>query len=343
MVGKPKLETVAREAGVSVATVSQVMRGAGRISEKTRKKVLQAAKKLNYVPDGRAASMRSGQNREIGLAIHQIANPFNAEVISGASDLLETKGYLLSVLDARDDAARQRRQLEAFIGSSRAGLIWVPAQGTPIATCELLKTHHIPTVTFLRHAEIADFDHVGIQNTDGTATATEHLSNLGHSKIAFLGGTAPVFVRKERIEGYMRVLAARKLGQPVVWESPDDKMSGMKAMTKLLATHPEITAVVCNGDMVAIGASLALTAMGLTPGIDVSIVGFDDIQDAAIAIPPLTTMAVSPYELGRKLARVVIERIEEPEMPVASTLLPAKLVVRSTTGAPISRDKFLVS
>ncbi|MDB0074181.1 LacI family DNA-binding transcriptional regulator, partial [Planktomarina temperata] len=81
MTSKPKLETVAREAGVSLATVSQVMRGKGRISESTRNRVLQAANRLNYVPDGRAASMRSGVSKEIGMAIHDIANPFNAEVI----------------------------------------------------------------------------------------------------------------------------------------------------------------------------------------------------------------------------------------------------------------------
>lgn len=337
MVGKPKLETVAKEAGVSVATVSQVMRGTGRISEKTRKKVMQTAKTLNYVPDGRAASMRSGQNREIGLAIHQIANPFNAEVISGASDLLETEGYLLSVLDARDDATRQRKQLEAFIGSSRAGLIWVPAQDTPHAACELLKTHNLPTVTFLRHADSADYDHVGIQNTDGTADATEHLAGLGHTNIAFLGGTARAEVRNERIEGYMRVLAARQLGQPIIWDSADDKMSGMQAMTQLIEANPEVTGIVCNGDMVAIGASLAATKLGLNLGSDISIVGFDGIQDAAIAIPPLTTMAVSPYELGRKLARVIIDRIRNPGMPVATTLVPAKLIVRETTGEPLTR------
>ena len=106
-------------------------------------------------------------------------------------------------------------------------------------------------------------------------------------------------------------------------------------MTKLLAAHPDVTAVVCNGDMVAIGASVAVTKLGLTPGVDISIVGFDDIQDAAIAMPPLTTMAVSPYDLGRKLARVAIARIREPSMPVATTLVPAQRIVRRTTGVPV--------
>lgn len=98
---KPTLQTVAQKAGVSVPTVSQVLRGTGRISAKTQKKVLDAAKALHYVTDGRAASMRSGQSSEIGMIIHYIANPFNAELISGVSDTLEKEGYLVSVLDFR--------------------------------------------------------------------------------------------------------------------------------------------------------------------------------------------------------------------------------------------------
>lgn len=331
---KPKLETVAKEAGVSVATVSQVMRGAGRISEKTRKKVLKTAKKLNYLPDGRAASMRSGQSREIGLAIHHIANPFNAEVISGASDLLESEGYLLSVLDARDDAERQRKQLEAFIRSSRGGLLWVPAHNTPKSTYDLLATHGTPTVTFLRQSEHATFDHVGIENTKATATATGYLADLGHRHIAYLGGLPHVAVREERVQGYRSVMMERGLADPVSWETEDSKIAGMEAMADLLIARPEITAVVCNGDMVAIGASLAVIRKGQRPGRDISIVGFDDVQDAAVAIPPLTTLAVSPYKLGRRLARVVLDRIREPEMPMTVSLVPAELVVRETTGNP---------
>lgn len=331
---KPKLETVAKAAGVSIATASQVMRGSGRISEKTRKKVLKAAERLNYVPDARAASMRSGESREIGLAIHQIANPFNAEVISGASDLLESEGYLLSVLDARDDAERQRRQLEAFIRSTRGGLLWVPAQNTPSSTYELLSTHHIPTVTFLRRPERVIFDHVGIENAKATAAATNFLADLGHTHIAYLGGFATVVVRDERVQGYVDVMARRNLSEPVIWDTADTKFDGIQAMTELRQAHPEVSAVVCNGDQVAIGACLALTQMGLQPGKDVSVVGFDDIQDAAVAYPPLTTMAVSPYNIGRKLARVVIDRIREPDMPLVASLVPADLVIRETTGAP---------
>lgn len=332
MAKRPKLETVAKEAGVSVATASQVMRRAGRISEKTRQHVLEVAKRLHYVPNASAASIRSGENREIGFTIHQIANPFNAEVISGVSDLLETEGYLVSILDSQDDPDRQRRQLEAFIRGSRGGLLWVPALDTPSATFDLLRSHRIPTVTFLRRDNAFDFDHVGILNAEATQTATNHLADLGHKNIAFLGGVADVEVRNQRIAGYKNVMSERKLGPPVIWESPDDKLSGMNAMMALREEHPEITALVCNGDMVAIGACLAMSRAGLVPGKDISVVGFDDIQDAIVSNPPLTTMAVSPYRLGKRLAVSLLERIREPDMPIATAEVSAELIVRDTTG-----------
>ena len=332
---KPKLETVAKAAAVSTATASQVMRGAGRISAATRERVLAAAKALHYVPDGRAASMRSGENKEIGFVIHQIANPFNAEVISGVSDLLEAEGYLVSVLDSRDDTERQKRNLEAFIQSSRGGLLWVPAEGTGDETYELLAVHGIPTVTFLRRSGKGRFDHVGIQNTRACETATRHLASLGHKHIAYLGGEAHFGVRIERIEGYKSALSELGLGDPVIWDSPDDKASGLRALVSLHEAHPEITAVVCNADMIAIGACAAITKMGMTPGKEISVIGFDDIQDAAIASPALTTMAVSPYQLGRKLATVVLDRIRDPQMPTSLSLVSAKLVERESAKPPI--------
>ncbi len=335
---RPKLETVAKAAGVSTATASQVMRGTGRISESTRKRVLAAAQDLHYVRDGRAAAMRSGENREIGLVIHQIANPFNAEVISGVSDLLESHGYLLSVLDSRDNVERQRRNLEAFIQSSRGGLLWVPAEDTDDATYNLLAAYGVPTVTFLRRSGQGRFDHVGIENREAIRQATTYLADLGHTRIAYLGGMAQFGVRTERISGYMSVMRERGLKDPIIWDTRDDKSSGLEAMMRLSDAHPDITALVCNGDMVAIGACSAIGRLGMTPGREISVIGFDDIQDAAIAVPALTTMAVSPYELGRKLGKVALDRIADASVPPATVLVPAQMVVRDTAG-PLLKDE----
>ena len=333
MSGKPTLGTVAKEAGVSIPTVSQVIRGTGRISEKTRDRVLQAAKKLHYVPDSRAAAMRSGENYEIGFVINNFQNPFNAEVVGGVVDLLETEGYMVSLLDTQDNADRQGRHLDAFIRHGRGGLLWVPALETPPETFDLLAAQGMPTVTFLRHTS-RDFDHVGIRNADATSIATRYLAGLGHRKVAYLGGTDMTVVRKERIAGYENVMLEQNLGPGIVWSSADNKLAGLDAMLALHKAHPETTAVVCNGDMVALGACLGLARSGLRPGRDISVIGFDDIQDAAVATPSLTTMAVSPQKLGRKLARVLLDRIRDPDMPVTVSEISAELVIRETTGAP---------
>lgn len=124
----------------------------------------------------------------------------------------------------------------------------------------------------------------------------------------------------------------RGLGPSIVWPSVDAKRAGLDAMLALRKAHPEVTGVVCNGDMVALGACLALSRSGLTPGKGISVIGFDDISDAAVATPALTTMAVSPSRLGRKLAQVLLNRIREPDMPVTVSEIVAELVVRETTG-----------
>lgn len=328
---KPTLQTVALKAGVSIATVSQVLRGTGRISEKTRKKVLDAVKALQYVPDGRAASMRSGQTREIGMIIHFLANPFNAELISGVSDTLEKEDYLVSVLDSQDDTNRQRRNLKAFIRSSRGGLLWVPAANTPIETLDLLKAHNIPTVTFLRGAYEGRFDHVGIPNEQATYSATQYLIQLGHKKIAYFGGTGSSEVRLNRIDGYRKALSENDIDAFLVWDAKDDKVSGLHAMLDLRKKHPDITAVVCNGDVVALGACHALRRLGESPGKDISVIGFDDIQDASTATPPLSTVAIEPYHFGVKLARTLLNRLSNTASPTATTLLPYRLEIRETT------------
>ena len=328
---KPTLSTVAAAAGVSVPTVSQVLRGTGRISEKTRARVLEAADSLHYVQDSRAAAMRSGENREIGFVINQLGNPFNAEVISGVVDRLEHEGYLVSVFDGRDDPDRQARQLETFIKHGRGGLLWVPAMDTSGRIVELLQAQRVPTVTFLRQLD-PRFDHVGILNAEATQTATQHLIDLGHRRVAFLGGQDETSVRRDRIAGVQQALQAAGLPPGVVWPSEDTKSAARAATLSLFAATPGLTAMVCNGDLVALGACLALRDLGKEPGRDVSVVGFDDIEDAANATPELTTMSVSPMRLGGALAEALLGRIRSPAAPPNHMHLTAQLVRRQTTG-----------
>ncbi len=327
---KPTLSTVAAAAGVSVPTVSQVLRGTGRISEQTRERVLQAARDLHYVQDSRAAAMRSGENCEIGFVINQMGNPFNAEVISGVVERLESEGYLLSVFDGRDEPERQEDQLQTFIRHGRGGLLWVPAMGTSDRIIRLLAAQRVPTVTFLRQLDAA-FDHVGIRNAEATTQATQHLVSLGHRHFAYLGGMDMTAVRKGRIAGFQTTLKAAGLPEGLVWASDDNKRAGLDATMDLLDRHPDVTAIVCNGDMVALGACLALIRRGKEPGRDVSVIGFDDTEDAAVATPELTTMSVLPKKLGIALAEALLNRIRNPGTAPNHIELSAQLVVRQTT------------
>ena len=332
LTGRTTLKTLAKASGVSVATASQVIRGVGRISEHTRKRVLSTAEKMNYIPDGRAISMRSGERPDIGMIIQELSNPFNAEVVSGVSDCLERHGYFVSVLDSRNDIERQKRNIKAFLRSARGGLIWVPAHNTPSKTIDLLRNHSIPTITFLRQIKGADFDHIGIKNTEGTEMATDYLIKLGHTKIAYFGGNLNSDVRKDRAEGYELSLKKHGLDWNVIWTSEDTKQSGVERLHDLISEHPDVTALVCNGDMVALGACLALQSKNLQPGKDISVIGFDNVMDAKLVTPSLTTMEVKPYNLGLILAETILKRINETDHPQITYFNNPELIVRNSTG-----------
>jgi len=154
-----------------------------------------------------------------------------------------------------------------------------------------------------------------------------------HCHIAYFGGVDYAQVRAERIAGYQRALVDHGISGRLIWDCADSKIAGLEAAELLFKQHPEITGLVCNGDMVALGACVAVKKMGMTPGEDKSIIGFDDISDAAIADPPLSTLGICPRVLGRTLAKVLVERILQPDLPLAYTLVAAELILRGSTGA----------
>ena len=216
-----------------------------------------------------------------------------------------------------------------LVGHARGGLIWVPAQHTEQDSTELLLSQRIPTVTFLRSLPNHDFDHVTIENAAATREATRYLIEQGHQHIAFIGGEGEIESRTQRISGYLGAMQETKL-DTVIWSCPDSKQSGSEALPELLAEHPGVSALVCNGDMVAMGASLALSRMGKQAGKDIAIIGFDNTAEAELWTPPLSTMAVNPLGLGEQLAQTLLDRMTKPDEPVRHIHLPAQLTIRDT-------------
>ncbi len=331
---RASIKTVAQRAGVSVTAVSQTLRGIGRISPETRERILKAAEELHYVPNRRAASVRTGETREVGLLIHNIADPFYAEVTKGVSSYLEERGFLIYLLDADNDLERQKRFLRATLEGHAAGLLWCPAYDTDRTTIEQVWAWGMPTVSLLHPIADGPFDYIGVDNFGGASAATEHLWDLGHRNIAFLGGHAASQSRKARLDAYVSVLEDRDISvrADYMLTSPTNRGGSAEEFVSFVQKHPEVTALVACDDTTAFGIMLGMQQLGMTPGKELSVTGFNDLPEARHWSPALTTVAVRPRELGVELAKTLLHRREDFDAPAHKTLWPVEFVVRGSTG-----------
>jgi LacI family transcriptional regulator len=333
---KVNINDVADAAGVSRATVSQVLRETGRISAETRLHVLGVMQKLGYVYNRAAANLRAGSSRTIGIAITDLKNPFFAEFTSGATNVLEAAGYLSLLVDIHDDRARQQRFVTMLSENMVAGALLVPATGTKPRDVAAWLPGLPPTVALLRRSAVGALDFVGVDNRTGMAEATGHLLGLGHRAIGYVGGLAGSQSRADRRLGWRDALEEAGIAAPETWEEPCEATfaAGSAAIARLLLRVPELTAVVCHQDVVAYGVSIGLRTLGLMPGRDLSVMGFDDLESARDWDPPLSTMSVTPAALGAEAARQLLQRIADPSASLRTTILRPRVIARASTAPP---------
>lgn len=336
MTNRANINDVASAAGVSRATVSQVLRGTGRISPETRGRVLAVMKEIGYIYNRAAANLRAGHSTTVGIAVPQLANPFFAELVAGANRVLEAAGYFATIVNTEDDPGRQARFITMLEEHRLGGSIVCPAPNTALSVRADGGDSLPPTVTVLRHARGGAFDYVGVDNMVGLLDATNHLIGLGHKVIGFVGGLPGSRSREERLAGWRQALAGAGIEASADWEEPTEATiaAGSHGITALLQRAPNLTAVVCHQDIVACGVTIGLRKRGLIPGRDVSVVGFDDIASAQEWDPPLTSMSVTPATLGGEAARMLLRRLSEPDAPMRSIILRPRLMIRGSTGAP---------
>ncbi len=328
---RPTLKTVAEQAGVSLPAVSQAMRGVGRISETTRTKVLKAAEEVGYIPDESAVSMRTGRSNEISIIVHFMANHFNAELINGVNSVLEPKGYLLSVFDAQNDEERLERQLRTVLSRNPAGMLWVPSETVSPGLAKLIEKQNIPNVTFLRDSGLEQITNISLSNRTSTYEATKHLIALGHQHLAYIGGMPEAQTRERRLEGFYEAIQEHNLPEPLIIDSHESKTIGFELIEGIVRDYPQYTGLMFYGDELAIGACLGLQRMGLTPGREVSIIGFDDIEEATLITPALTTISVDPFHFGQELAGLLFEEMEAQAGSPRRVMFDAVLEIRGTT------------
>ncbi len=328
------LVQVAERAGVSTATVSMVLRNRGRISQATRERVLRALDETGYVYNQTAANLRNRSSNQVGLLLHDITNPFYGEMTAGLSHEMERHDMLLFLANSEESEERQQKFVESLLRNNACGMVLCAARQTPQAFFDGLKRRHIPAVMVVRPLIDPDFDFVGTDNFFGTQMATSHLLKLGHRNIAFIGGSQNSGTRSQRIGGFTSCLLEHGLSPNPQWivTSQASQSDGVRVSETLLTSFPQITAVVCYQDIVALGVMQTLRKLGREVGRDCALVGFDDINEAALVQPALTTVSVAAKEIGRKAGELLYSRIQGNDEPPKRIILPPALIIRESCG-----------
>ena len=327
------IKEVAREARVSVATVSRVFSGKGPVREETRQRVLEVAGRLQYVPHAGARGLITNTTGALGVLLPDLYGEFFSEVIRGVDLTARKSGYHVLVSSSHSDRSEVEGVLRALWGRVD-GLIVM----SPEADAEALRANlpaALPVVLLNCLVEGDGFDAINIDNYGGALALTRHLIALGHRRIAFVGGAPDNYDARERLRGYRDALRTYGGGAPEI-EVPGDfsEESGHRAAGAILALDPRPTAVFAANDSMAVGLLSALQEAGVRVPGDVAVGGFDDIPVARFLSPPLTTVRVGIAELGALAMERLLAAVEEGDaFERRREVRPATLVVRGSCGA----------
>ena len=334
------ISEVARLAGVSTATASRVVSSADYpVSEATRSRVLDAARELDYVPNALARGLLKSQIPIVAVIVHDITDPYFAEVVRGVEDAASPAGYLVITCSSERDAERETSYVR-LLRSMRAASVIFAASGLddPESNQEIEK--HLAAmradgaaVVHLSPHALGPAD-VGVDNEAGMASMVAALVGLGHREIAFLAGPSTLFVARARLEGYRRGLevAGIPFDERLVIHTSFDTEGGTLGVDTLLGGATPFTAIACANDPLAMGALARLAELAIAVPGSVSVAGFDDVPVAAITSPSLSTVRLPLREMGRRGFTEAARLLLGEEL--TSAVLPTELAMRASTAAP---------
>ncbi|MGN6469529.1 MAG: LacI family DNA-binding transcriptional regulator [Rhizobiaceae bacterium] len=339
MAQKIKLSTIADALKVSTATVSLALRDSPLVADKTRERIKEHARAIGYIYNRRAASLRTSRSGIVGVVVHDIMNPFYAEILRSIESELDRGRQTFLLCNHYDDLEKQRTFVDTLLQLGADGVIMSPAIGTPKEDIALAEGNGLPAVLIARSVEGADVPVFRGDDAYGIGLATNHLISLGHRRIAMIGGADNTSTGRDRYHGY--VVAMRKAGLAIRpdWRlsGPRTKQAGFEAAQQFLALKDKPTAAVCWNDLVAIGLMNGIARAGMVTGVDISVTGYDDLEEAAIATPALTTVWNGQREVGRRAARALLDRLGGIEVHGGQELIRPELHVRQSTGKPKER------
>lgn len=334
---------IAKEAKVSVATVSRVLNGTAPVKASTRAKIESIMNRHQFQPNALARSLSKRETGIIGVILPDITNPFFPEVFAGIMHEGQESGYTFFLCDTLGDYEKESEYLNIMQEKRVDGILFmggrVNLNDCSDAMVQEVVEHanKIPMVLVNGNLKKADLTRVATDEYAGTVLAVQHLIELGHTKIGFIGGQSVMATTTVKLRAYRKCM--REAGLPIreEWVLPDDFSvdAGISQMQRLLSLPERPTAVCCVNDFTAIGAMKTAIERGLRVPEDISIVGFDDTLLARHFIPELTTVSQQAYELGQTAVKVLRQAINQERVKKLTSLSP-KLIVRQSTGVPPS-------
>ena len=338
---KVSIRDVAKEAGVSVSTVSRVIRKYDNVTEETDRVVNAAIKKLNYIPNAAASRLSSGSLENIGVVLTRSAdqafqNPFFSEVLMGIGHVLEEKGYNMQLMMYRDLSQEREKVMAALASGMIQGVIVLSTRTYDLLIQDLANSAY-PFVISGRVSGINSDHPIYMVNTDNRNDSyrmVEHLAKLGHKKIAIINGPREYVVNMDRYDGYRRALLANGLDFEEDLEinggfTLDD---ARKAVVEKLKNRQDVTAIFAKDDMKAIAAIQGIRELGYRCPEDIAVVGYNDYDIAKIAEPKLTTMKVPVYDLGMEAASMLMKQLMDEPIDNNSLILPTEMIIRDSCG-----------
>ena len=336
------IKAVARRAGVSIGTVSNVLNRPDLVAPATRQRVLDSIAELGFVRNESARQLRVGRSRTVGLVVLDLANPFFAEVARGIEKQVAASGNLLVLCNVDQDPVRESRYLDRLAEQRVQGVLIAPADADNPRLDQLV-ARGIPVVLVGRASPRPDRCSVAVDNILGGRLVIRHLLEGGHRRIAFLGGPASQPQVRDCFDGAAReAAAAEAAGRPVELRLADTGEltleAGRRAGEQIAATPADErpTAVFCGSDLVALGVLQAMTAHGLRVPEDVAIAGYGDSEYAAGAAVPLTSVRQPRLEVGARAAELLLEEVRlNSDHRHEQILLPPRLVVRRSSSPSV--------
>lgn len=326
------LKDVAKSAGVSYATVSRVLANKPNIADDTRERVLQAVNQLGYRPNRTARSLKARRSEIIGLIISDIQYDFSPPVVRAVEDLASAAGYGLFLCNSDENPAKEMYYAELLIQENVSGVIVAPTNENNPSVHRLLQAD-IPVVVVDRGVQNVNVDTVVIDNLAAAYQLTRHLIENGYRQIGGIFGLITATTARQRQAGFQQALmdAGISIRDEYVQFGAPRAEAGNELMRELLALDAPPAAVLASNHLLASGAYQAIRAAGLKIPADVALVAFDDPMWASLVEPRLTVIAQPTYAMGETAARLLMNRILEPNLPIQSLTLDVELLIRESS------------